>query len=64
MYECCENRISDRVIVVAIIFGKKVVRIVCTYAPQCERSMSEKEKFYEEMARGCEMENANDVLIC
>ena len=58
------NRISDRVMVVVIIFGKKVVRIVCAYSPQCGRSMSEKEKFYEEMARGCEVENANEVLIC
>ena len=37
------NRISDRVIVVVIIFGKKVVSIVCAYAPQRGRSMSEKE---------------------
>ena len=28
------NRTSDRVMVVVIIFGKKVVRIVCAYAPQ------------------------------
>ena len=53
------NKISDRVMVVVIVFGKKVVRIVCSYAPQCGRSMSEKEKLYEEMARGCEVENAN-----
>ena len=46
------NRISDRVMVVVIIFGKKVVRIVCAYAPQGGRSMSEKEKFYEKLARG------------
>ena len=26
--------------------------------------MSGKEKFYEEMARGCEVENNNEVLIC
>ena len=58
------NRILDRVMVVVIIFGIKVVRIVCAYAPQCGRSMSEKERFYEEMARGCEVENANEVLIC
>ena len=58
------NRISDRVMVVVIIFGKKVVRNVCAYAPQCGRSMSKKKKFYEEMARGCEVENANEVLIC
>ena len=58
------NRISDRVMVGVIIFGKMVVRIVCAYAPQCERLMSEKEKFYEEMARRCEVENENEVLIC
>ena len=51
------------VMVVVVIFGKKVVRIVCAYASQCGRSMSEK-KFYEEMGRGCEVENKNDVLIC
>ena len=49
------NRISDRVMVVVIIFGKKVIKIVCAYAPQCGRSMSEKGKSYEEMARGCEV---------
>ena len=32
------NRISDRVMVAVIIFGKKVVRIVCAYVPQCGRS--------------------------
>ena len=58
------NRISDRVMVVVNIFCKKVVRIVCTYAPQCGRSMSEKEKFYGKMARGYEVENQNEVLIC
>ena len=26
--------------------------------------MSEKKKFYEETARGCEVENAKEVLIC
>ena len=58
------NRISDRVRVVVNIFGKNVMRIVCAYAPQCGRSMSEKKKFYEEMARGCKVENENEVLIC
>ena len=58
------NRISDEVMVRVVIFGKKVLRIVCIYAPQCGRLMSEREKFYEEMARGCEVENENEVLIC
>ena len=26
--------------------------------------MSSKKKFYDEMARGCERENKNEVLIC
>ena len=41
------NRISDRVMVVVIIFVKKVIRIVCAYAPQCGRSMSEKGKRWQ-----------------
>ena len=49
--------------VVVIIFGKKVVRIVCAYAPKCGRSMREKETFYEEMAIGCEVENASFDLL-
>ena len=57
------NRIIDKVMVV-VVFGKKVIRIVCAYAPQCARSMSEKENFYEELAKRCEVENANEVLIC
>ena len=48
----------------AIIFGKKVVKVVCAYAPQFGRAMSEKEKFYEKKARGCEVGNENEVLIC
>ena len=47
-----------------IIFGKKVAKIVCAHAPQNGRSMSEKGKFYEEIARGCNIENENRVLIC
>ena len=43
--------------VVVITFGKKIVRIVCAYVPQCERSMREKVKFYEKMEKGCEVEN-------
>ena len=58
------NRISDRVMVEVIIFGKKVVRIVWAYAPQCGKSMNEKEKFYEVMARGCEVKNEKKVLTC
>ena len=57
------NRISDRVKVVVIIFIKKVEIIVCAYVPQCGRSMSEKEKFYEEMTRKWEVLNEN-ALIC
>ena len=58
------NRISDRIMVVIITFSKKVVRIICIYAPQCGRSISEKEKSYEKIARGCEVEKENEVLIC
>ena len=46
------NKTSDRLMVVAINFNKKIARIVYAYAPQRGRLMSE-EKFYEKMARGC-----------
>ena len=57
------NRISDIVIVVAINFGTKIVRIVGVYAPQWVRSMSKK-KFCDKKAKEGEVENKNKVLIC
>ena len=50
--------------VVVINFDKKILRIVWAYAPKRGRSMSEKNKFYEEMARGRGVENENEVLNC
>ena len=37
--------ILDKIMLVVIIFNKKVVKIVCTHATPCGSSVSEKEKF-------------------
>ena len=54
--ELCENvgevrRRCDRVMVIGFVFGEEVVRMICAYAPQSGKPDSEKERFYEEMAR-------------
>ena len=48
---------------IGLLFGEEVVRVVCAYAPQSEKSDGEKERFYEEMAREWSMRNANELVL-
>ena len=65
--ELCENvveiRRCDRVIAIGLVFGEEVVRVICAYAPQSGKPDSEKELFYEEMAREWSMANANEMVL-
>ena len=42
------RRVSDRVITV-VVFEEDVLRLICGYAPQCGRSLAEKQCFYDEL---------------
>ena len=66
--ELCENvvearRRCDRVKAIGLVFGEEVVRVICAYAPQSGKPDAEKERFYEEMARGWSMGNANELML-
>ena len=37
--------VGDRVISLVIVFEEEVVRVVCPYAPQSDKSMEEKKRF-------------------
>ena len=66
--ELCEKvvevrRRCDRVMGIGLVFGEEVVRVICAYAPQSGKPDSEKELFYEEMAREWSMANANEMVL-
>ena len=66
--ELCEKvvevkRRCGRVMGIGLIFGEEVVRVICAYAPQSGKPDSEKEVFYEEMARDWSMANANEMVL-
>ena len=49
---------------IGLVFGEEVVRVICAYAPQSKsKTDSEKERFYEEMAREWSMANANEMVL-
>ena len=66
--ELCEKvvevrRRCDRVMGIGLVFGEEVVRVICAYAPQSGKPDSDKELFYEEMAREWSMANANEMVL-
>ena len=56
------RRSSDRVIVVVLAFEQEVLRVICGYAPQCGRPITEKVKFYDEMCTEWDL-RGNDELV-
>ena len=50
--ELCEKvvevrRVSDRAMEVVLVIGENVLRLICGYASQSERSFEDKQSFYE-----------------
>ena len=57
------RRRSDRIMSTVLMFGKEIVRVICGYGSQSGRTMTEKQRFYDELA--CEWNlrsNAKMVL--
>ena len=40
------RRVSDRVMILLVVYEQDVLRLVCGYAPQSGRSLEEKQSFY------------------
>ena len=57
------KRRCDRVMAIGLVFGEEVVTVICAYAQQSGKPDSEKERFYEEMAREWSMANANEMVL-
>lgn len=55
------QRKRNRVISIALVFGDKLLRVVCGYAPQSGRSDSEKGYFYEEI--GEELDKTTNKFV-
>ena len=60
--ELCEKvvevrRKSDRVMAMVLVFEGEVIRVICAYAPQVERSEWEKDQFYNDMASEWDMQD-------
>ena len=42
-----EDRRSDKVTSIVLMFGEQIVKVICAYGPHSERTMAEKQEFYE-----------------
>ena len=56
------RRISDRVMVVGLAFGKQVIRVISAYGPQAGRPLKEKHRFYHELAGEYVLQNPSEVV--
>ena len=57
------RRLSDRVMTL-VVFEEDVLRLICRYAPQSERSLEEKQSFYDELKCEWDMHSADDLVMC
>ena len=48
---------------VVVAFEEYVLRLICGYAPQCERSLEEK-SFDDELKCEIDMYSADDLVMC
>ena len=59
------TRISDRIIAIRLVIGKKVFAIICIYAPQSNLSESNKDEFYHSLQGAlAKITHTQEVLIC
>ena len=57
------KRVSDRIILVKIIVGQRVLCLLSVYAPQCGLSDSVKDLFYDQLRAVTAMIPASEFLI-
>ena len=59
------TRVSDRIIAIHLVIGKKVFAIICIYAPQSNLSESNKDEFYHSLQGAlAKITDTQEVLIC
>ena len=66
--ELCEKvvdvqRKSNRVIAIALVYEKEVIRAICAYAPQVRRSELKKYQFYNDMASEWDSKSPGKLVL-
>ena len=67
MEDQCEKvvevrRLSDGVMAVVLAFEEDVLRLICGYAPQSQKSLEEKQSYYE-LKGNWDMHSAGDLAM-
>ena len=57
------RRKSDKVMAMVLVFEEKVIRVICAYAPQVERSECEKDHFHNDMASEWDLQHPGEVIL-
>ena len=47
-----------------VVFEEDVLRLICGYAPQCGRSLKEKQSFHDELICEWNTHSADDLVMC
>ena len=47
-----------------VVFDEDVLRFICWYAPQCGRSLEEKQSLYDELKYEWDMHSADGLVMC
>ena len=56
------RRVSDRILILKLIFDKQIFTFVALYAPQVNRPMSDKDRFYDQLQSAIKDIPASEVL--
>ena len=57
------KRISERIIALRVMVGKRALNLICVYAPQVGREFEEKEEFYITMGKVIAAVDACEHLV-
>ena len=57
------RRKSDRVMAIVLTLGREVIRIICAFGPQSERPVTEKVRFYDEMASEWDFGSSSEIIV-
>ena len=58
------RRVSERVMILVIVFEEDVLRLIYRHASQSGRSLEKKQSFYDELKCEVDMHSADDLVMC
>ena len=57
------RRKKDKVMAIVLTLGTEVIRIICAYEPQRERSYTERVLFYDEIGNEWVFESLSEIIV-